>query len=71
MPQFDVSVQIFEQFEDVVSSERLRSVSEFVLAREEAPDNQSLSIVVVSSVLFILKSLGWQGHPRFMRLLTT
>lgn len=47
MPQFDVSVQIFDQFEDVVSCERLQSVSEFVLTREEVLDNQSLSIVVV------------------------
>ena len=46
MAQFDVNVQIFEQFEDKVSSERLRGVAEFVLNREEADENDSLSIVV-------------------------
>ena len=46
MAQFDVNVQIFEQFEDKVSSERLRGVAEFVLNREEADESDSLSIVV-------------------------
>lgn len=46
MAQFDVNVQIFEQFEDKVSSERLRGVAEFVLNREKADESDSLSIVV-------------------------
>ena len=46
MAGFNVTVQIFEQFEDMVSSEQIQNVAEFVLSREEANEDQSLSVVV-------------------------